>query len=166
MKKYIKEIYPYVLILLLVIAIKAFVITPVQVNGDSMYNTLSNNDIMLLDKISYRFSNIERFDIVVLNYNDKHLIKRVIGLPGDTVKIIENKLYINDEYVEEKFLSSSVITEDYELQGKVPDGYYFVMGDNRSVSLDSRRLGVFSKSKIEGKTSFTIFPFSHFGSKK
>lgn len=166
MKKIIKDIYPYIIILIIVILVKSYLITPVQVNGDSMYNTLYNNDIMILNKIGYKFDNIKRFDIVVIDYNDKYLIKRVIGLPGEKVKIADNKLYINDEYVEEYFLDASVITDDYELNGVIPEGYYFVMGDNREISLDSRRLGVFSKDQIEGKATLTIFPFTRFGFKK
>lgn len=166
MKKIIKDIYPYIIILIIVILVKSYLITPVQVNGDSMYNTLYDNDIMILNKIGYKFDNIKRFDIVVIDYNDKYLIKRVIGLPGEKVKIADNKLYINDEYVEEYFLDASVITDDYELNGVIPEGYYFVMGDNREISLDSRRLGVFSKNQIEGKATLTIFPFTRFGFKK
>lgn len=166
MKKIIKDIYPYIIILIIVILVKSYLITPVQVNGDSMYNTLYDNDIMILNKIGYKFDNIKRFDIVVIDYNDKYLIKRVIGLPGEKVKIADNKLYINDEYVEEYFLDTSVITDDYELNGVIPEGYYFVMGDNREISLDSRRLGVFSKDQIEGKATLTIFPFTRFGFKK
>lgn len=166
MKNFIKEIYPYLIVLLLVILVKSYIISPVQVNGDSMYGTLHNNDIMILNKMSYNFDEIKRFDIVVINYKEKHLIKRVIGLPGETVEVKDNKLYINDKYIEETYLENNTITLNYKLDGKIPDGYYFVMGDNREVSLDSRALGLFSKSKIEGKAEFTIYPFTRFGSKK
>ena len=166
MKKFIKEIYPYLIVLVIVILVKQFIVSPIQVNGDSMYDTLYNNDIMILNKLAYKFNDIERFDIVVINYEGRHLIKRVIGLPGDKIKIEDNKLYINDEYVEEPYLSSFTITENYELSTVIPTNYYFVLGDNRSVSLDSRNLGLFSKNQIEGKASLTIFPFGRFGFKE
>ncbi len=166
MKKFIKEIYPYLIVLVIVILVKQFIVSPIQVNGDSMYDTLRNNDIMILNKLAYKFNDIERFDIVVIKYEGRHLIKRVIGLPGDKIRIEDNKLYINDEYVEEPYLSSSTITENYELPNIIPTDYYFVLGDNRSVSLDSRNLGLFSKNQIEGKASLTIFPFGRFGFKE
>ena len=112
MKKFIEETYPYLIILVIVILIKQFIVSPIQVNGDSMYDTLHNNDIMILNKLAYKFNDIERFDIVVINYEGRYLIKRIIGLPGDKIKIDGNKLYINDEYVEEPYLNSSTITEN------------------------------------------------------
>lgn len=131
-----------------------------------MYPTLDNKDIMILNKIGYEVDGLERFDIVVVKYYDKYLIKRVIGLPGDNIKYKDNKLYINDEYVEEPFLNDDVVTWDFEMVGTVPEDSYFVMGDNRVVSTDSRDLGTFKKSRIIGKTNFTVYPFSNFGTKK
>lgn len=131
-----------------------------------MYPTLDDKDIMILNKIGYEVNGLERFDIVVVKYYDKYLIKRVIGLPGDNIKYKDNKLYINDEYVEEPFLNDDVVTWDFEMVGTVPEDSYFVMGDNRVVSMDSRDLGTFKKSRIIGKTNFTVYPFSNFGTKK
>lgn len=131
-----------------------------------MYPTLDDKDIMILNKIGYEVDGLERFDIVVVKYYDKYLIKRVIGLPGDNIKYKDNKLYINDEYVEEPFLNDDVVTWDFEMVGTVPEDSYFVMGDNRVVSMDSRDLGTFKKSRIIGKTNFTVYPFSNFGIKK
>ena len=131
-----------------------------------MYPTLNDKDIMILNKIGYEVDGLERFDIVVIKYHDKYLIKRVIGLPGDNIKYKDNKLYINDEYVEEPFLEDDVVTWDFEMVGTVPEDSYFVMGDNRVVSMDSRDLGTFKKSRIIGKTNFTVYPFSNFGTKK
>lgn len=162
----IKNIYPYVIVLILVLLIKNFVVAPIQVNGDSMYDTLCDKDIMILNKIGYRFSKIKRFDIVVIKYEDRLLIKRVIGLPGENVKIKNNILYINDKAIDEPFLDEDTKTSDYVLEEIIPDNYYFVMGDNREVSLDSRTLGLFKENQIQGKATFTIFPFSRFGSKK
>lgn len=160
---YMKELLPYILVILIVIFIKIFVFTPIRVNGPSMNNTLKDRDIMILDEISYRFSDIKRFDIVVIKYKDEYIIKRVIGLPGEKIKYENNKLYINDKFIKEDF--SHKKTDDFDAV-LVPDNSYFVLGDNRGDSLDSRIIGTIYESDIKGKTSFTIFPFSRFGKKK
>lgn len=169
MKKWIKELAPYVIILVVVLILKTFVVTIVRVNGSSMVPNLKNGDIMILDRISYRFRPIERFDIVVADGSNTHLIKRVIGLPGDEVVYQDNVLYINKEKVEEPF--EHFETEDFSLEvlnaKKVPEEYYLLVGDNRIDSLDSRspRVGFIAQKDILGKTNFTIFPFDRFGKK-
>ncbi len=160
----IKEILSYVIIIGVVILIKTFVVTPIRVNGDSMYSTLHDKDIMILDKISYRFTDIKRFDIVVIKEKDEYLIKRIIGMPGEKVEYKDNQLYINSKKIKEDFLHEEI--RDYELNEEIPEGYYFVVGDNRPVSIDSRSLGLMKKEDILGKTSLVIFPFSRFGNKK
>ncbi len=161
-KNYIKEFLPYLFIVLLVVFIKVYVVSPIRVNGVSMDPTLENSDIMLLDEMSYRFSEIERFDIVVIHRGDEYLIKRVIGLPGDMIQYKENKLYINGEYVKEDFKHK----ETSDFAAEVGDDQYFVMGDNRTNSTDSRVFGPVMRDEIVGKTSLTIYPFSRFGNKK
>ena len=160
----VKEILSYVIIIVIVLLIKHFIVTPIKVNGDSMNNTLKDKDIMILDKISYRFQDIKRFDIVVIKKDKEYLIKRVIGLPGETVEYKNNKLYINNKNVAEKFNHEE--TTDFILEEKIPEGYYFVVGDNRPVSNDSRYIGLIKEEDILGKTSFVIFPFNRFGNKK
>lgn len=162
-KKIIKEVVPFIIIIIAVFLVKHFVITPVQVSGDSMYSTLKDGDIMILNKIGYKIGGLHRFQIVVVENNDSLLIKRLIGLPNETIKYEDNKLYVDGEYVEESFLSDDAITGDFEVE--VPEDCYFVMGDNRSVSFDSRELGCFDISKIQGTTTITIFPFNRFGGK-
>ncbi len=164
MNEKLKEYLGYIVVIVIVLLIKQFVITPIRVNGNSMNNTLYDKDIMILDKISYRFNSIKRFDIVVIKKNREYLIKRVIGLPGDTLEYKDNKLYINQELVEENFLHKETL--DYILEEKIPDNYYFVVGDNRLDSLDSRYIGLISKDEILGKTSLVLFPFNRFGLKK
>ena len=102
---------------------------------------------------------------MVFNYGASKLVKRVIGLPGEHVKYENNKLYINNELIEEDFIS--VKTTDFDLKQLgydiIPDGYYFVVGDNRNNSKDSRMIGLISADDILGSTSFSFFPFNKFG---
>lgn len=168
--KYLKEIYQYIIIVIVVLLIKKFIIAPVRVVGPSMKDTLLDGDIMLLDKISYKFNDIKRFDIVVIKYDNELIIKRVIGIPGDTIEYRDNKLYINDKYYEEKYLATGTQTESFDLEGltskqKVPNNYYFVLGDNREESKDSRIIGLINKKSIEGKAKFTLYPFNRIGNK-
>ena len=109
MKK-IKEISIYLLIIVMVILIRTFIITPVRVNGTSMDPTLKNGEIMILNKIKYNKNDIKRFDIVVVKMDKELLIKRVIGLPNEEIKYVDNKLYINGEYIKEPFLNDDVYT--------------------------------------------------------
>ena len=160
----LKEIIELIIIVIIVFLIKRFIVTPIRVNQNSMNDTLYNKDIMLLDKISYRFTSIKRFEIVVINKNNEYLIKRVIGLPGENIKYVDDKLYVNDKLVSEDFNHKN--TSDYELKKVIPDDYYFVVGDNRPDSLDSRIFGLVKKEEIIGKTNLVIFPFNHFGIKK
>lgn len=171
MKKFLKENYIYLIIIVLVILIKIFVVTPVRVNGSSMLPTLEDGDIMILNKLGR--NNIKRFDIVVIrdDDDDEDIIKRVIGLPGERIEYKNNILYVNGKKVAEKFTKNkdpkldSYSIDNLESE-TVPKDYYFVVGDNRPNSKDSRMIGFIHKDKIKGKASFIIFPFSRFGSKK
>ena len=160
-----KEIIIYVGIFLLIIIIRTFIITPIRVNGDSMNPTLKDGEIMILNKIGYSINGVERFDIVVVDYNGDKLIKRVIGLPGETLKYENNILYINGQEVEEPYLNES--TEDFNITSfgysKIPRDCYFVLGDNRDDSKDSRIIGCVSEKQIKGKTSLVLLPFSDAG---
>ena len=97
MQKFLKEYLPYIIVIIIVILVKIFFITPVRVKGVSMNNTLKDKDIMLLNKAIYRHQDIKRFDIVVIKMGNEEIIKRVIGLPGDEVVYKNNKLYINNK---------------------------------------------------------------------
>lgn len=167
-KKILKEVGIYIIVIIVVFLLRYYVVALIKVNGSSMDDTLENKDIMILDKLSYRFSSIKRFDIVVVKQDKEYLIKRVIGLPGENVEYKDNTLYINGEKVEEDF--SHKKTEDFTLEEldskKVPDQYYFVLGDNRGNSMDSRMIGFIPKKNIIGKTSLTIFPLHRIGTKE
>ena len=161
-KKFLKEYVPYLVVIILVILVKKFVVSPIKVNGESMMNTLHDGDIMILNIIGYRMDDLKRFDIVVVNTKREYIIKRVIGLPGETIEYRDNQLYVNGKKVKDSYASQE--TEDFKVT--VKKGHYFVLGDNRTNSLDSRYFGMFSKKDILGKTKLTIFPFNRVGNKK
>ncbi len=162
MKKNIKkELIEYLIIILVVLFIRFFIITPIKVQQKSMFPTLNPNDIMILDKVSLKLGKLERFDIVVIKYENEYLIKRVIGLPGEIVEYKEGELYINNIQIPETFIR--VNTADFKLEEKIKDNNYFLVGDNRNNSTDSRIFGLIDKKNIIGKTSLIIFPFNRFG---
>lgn len=156
--KFIKELVPYVVITAIVILIRMFIISPVRVDGTSMFPTLSNNEFLLLSKYDQSY---ERFDIVVLKYKNERLVKRIIGLPGETVEYKDNRLYINGKEIEENF--AYIDTEDFKLSElgyeKIPENYYFVVGDNRGSSLDSRMIGLINKKDLQGTIKVSISKF-------
>ena len=156
--KIIKEIIPYIVIVLVVVLIRTFIITPVRVDGDSMKNTLKNGDILLL----YKLGSINRLDIIVLDEekDNEKIIKRVIGLPGETVAIKKGKIYINDKVIDDKYAYGE--TSDYD-KVTLEDDEYFILGDNRLISKDSRYFGPIKKNEIKGKIVFRVFPFTKIG---
>jgi signal peptidase I len=160
--KLLKELLPYIIIIIVVIIIRTFIFTPVVVKGPSMMNTLHNGDVMILDKIGMKLGGIKRFDIVVIQTGKTKIIKRVIGMPGETISYHDNKLYINGKGVSDNH--SNEITYDFE-EVKIPDGEYYVLGDNRTDSVDSRILGTIPKNEILGHATFIIYPFNRFGSR-
>ena len=168
MKSKIKNVSSYIVIIILALLIKQYVFSPIKVNGTSMYPTLNDGDIMILNEIGYYMNGVERFDIVVVKNDGDRIIKRVIGLPGDKVRYHDNKLYINDEEVEENFTHD--VTHNFDLseigEDVIPNGYYFVVGDNRGNSHDSRSIGLIKKSDIKGKANLIIFPFNRIGKVK
>ena len=156
LKKIIKDNYSYILIIIVILLIRTYIVTPIRVNGTSMYPTLKQNEIMILNKIGLK-SGIDRFDIVVVKTDKTRIIKRVIGLPGESVMYEDGKLYINGKYVEDSYSLSE--TKDFE-NIVLKEDEYFVLGDNREVSKDSRMIGPVKKEQILGKTRLVIFPFT------
>ena len=164
MKRVLKELYPYIVIIVVVVLFRTFIATPVRVNGGSMEDTLYDGEILILNKLNH---NYKRFDIVVINKLDTRLVKRVIGLPGESIEYKDNNLYINGELLDDVALSR---TADFNLKDlynidKIPEDTYFVMGDNRGNSSDSRdhRVGLVKKSEIIGTTKIRLFPFNKIG---
>lgn len=159
--------------LLLAVFVRTFLFSPIIVDGPSMLPTLHNRDQMFVNKFIYRFKDIKRFDIVVFHATfEKDFIKRVIGLPGEHVKVEDGVLYIDGEPVEEPYLESKdskkegPLTADFtleELPGeyeKIPDDHVLVLGDNRYNSTDSRRLGLIHVDQIVGKASLIYWPLN------
>lgn len=146
----------YLVIVIVVILVRIFLISPARVSGSSMYDTLSDKEFVFVNKLNAWTGNINRFDIVVVKLEGDYLIKRLIGLPGETVEYKDDILYINGKEIEHDYDFQS--TSDFIYN--VPDGEYFVLGDNRSISRDSRWFGSVEKKKINGTVSIVFFPFS------
>lgn len=166
-KSIFKDIISYLLIILLVIFIRLFLFDPVKVDGPSMDTTLSDGEVLILNKIKYKSNDIKRFDIVVAKADNTRIIKRVIGLPGDTIYCKDNEIYVNGKKIDNSFASTK--TDDFKLEDigftKIPGDKYFLLGDNRKVSLDSRynEIGLVSKDNIVGKAEIIVWPFNKIG---
>jgi len=158
MKKFLKESIPYLIIILVVILIRAFIVTPVRVTGASMSPTLKDGTIMLL----YKLADIKRNDIVVVNTDssDGYIIKRVIAMPGDTIEYTDGSLFINGKKHKDKYGSGA--TEDIA-KITLKSDEYFVMGDNREWSKDSRVIGPVKEKDIKGETKIIIYPLNKIG---
>ncbi len=145
------------------------------VNGPSMEYTLLNGDNIILDKISYRFHAPKRFDVVVfpVENEEKNYIKRIIGLPGETIQIIDGFVYLISEDGEQKELEESygkeIMLDDGRMEYLTTAPYtlgedeYYVLGDNRNNSTDSRKIGAVKRSDIIGRAWVRIYPFATFG---
>lgn len=160
MKK-LKELMPYIIIVVVVLLVRSFIVTPGLVNGSSMEPTLHNNELVLINKIGLN-KGIDRYDIVVVKYENSTIIKRVIGLPYETVEYINDTLYIDGEIVNTKV--DFEYTKDFKLTAGKNE--YIVLGDNRNISKDSRIIGPVKERDIIGKVDLVLFPFSKFGKVK
>ena len=180
MLKEIKEwVISIVVAVIVFMIVHTFLFATYSVNGDSMYPTFKDKERVIINKISTRLDSIDRGDIIVFHTDTKNdYIKRLVGKPGDTVVYKDDKLYINGKFVQEDYLkenrqnkTNEKLTDDFSVDTlvnsngskTVPEGKYLVLGDNREVSLDSRReLGLINKSDVVGKVSLRIWPFNAF----
>ncbi len=157
------------IVLILTFLIVNFVGVRTEVLGTSMQPTLMNRDQLIVEKVSYYFNDPQRYDIIVFPYPEepsKHYIKRIIGLPGETVQIIDGYVYINGELLDEHYgnavMNYAGVAEEPIVLG---DDEYFVLGDNRNNSEDSRyaAVGNIKRSEISGRAWVRIWPLSSFG---
>ncbi|GCF92811.1 signal peptidase I [Enterococcus florum] len=153
------------------VLIRGFILIPVPVTGDSMAQNLNQGDMIVMEK----YSRIKRFDVIVFRKDDgTTYIKRVIGLPGDTIVYEQDQLFINDEKVPEGFLTNNrdhdhevtPYTTNFHLADligtpELPENEYFVMGDNRRISKDSRSFGTVDSDEVLGKARLVYYPLRH-----
>ena len=158
-----------VIVVILSLGIITFVGQRTKVSGHSMETTLSDGDNLIVDKISYRFRDPERFEIIVFPFQyveHTYYIKRIIGLPGETVQVIDGYVYINGEMLDENY--GLEVMDDPGIAAEpitLGEDEYFVLGDNRNHSSDSRdpSVGVLHRDDIMGRAWIRIWPFDKFG---
>jgi signal peptidase I len=174
-KEAAKTIIYFLILAAILIGLRHFVFTPVVVKGDSMDPTLADGERV----IALKNTEIKRFDIVTFPAPDdegKNYIKRVIGLPGDTIEYKDDQLYINGKKTDEPYLDeykgeltdSQPLTYDFNLKDlygseKIPEGELFVLGDNRRISKDSRIIGMIKEKNIMADVKFVFWPLNRFG---
>jgi signal peptidase I len=162
-----------VLVLITALAIRSFIAQPFVVEGKSMEPTLHNAEYLIVDKIEYRLHPPQRGDVIVFKAPespDQNYIKRVIGLPGETVTIKDSSVFVNGTLINEQYIAnpsttpvSTMENPTFFLEQKLGVSEYFVMGDNRDHSSDSRRWGILPKRNILGKAQVVLFPFNQLG---
>jgi signal peptidase I len=167
-KEFIIETVEVVLIaLFVVLPIRYFLIQPFVVRGSSMEPTFNNNDYLIVDELSYRLRNPERGEVIVFRSPvapNTYYIKRIIGLPSETVEIKDNKVYIyspslkKEFELKEKYLNPDVLTNGH-LKIELGPDEYFVLGDNRRLSYDSRSWGAVRRNEIVGRVLVRLYPF-------
>lgn len=172
-KGILRELAGWIVYLLIIVGVTYLIITYVgqrtKVSGRSMETTLHDGDNLIVDKISYRFREPERFEIIVFPYQHKentYYIKRIIGLPGETVQVIEGSVYINGELLDEHYGNEPM--ENAWMAAEpitLGEDEYFVLGDNRNHSSDSRdpSVGILHREELLGRAWVRIWPLDKFG---
>lgn len=178
--KTIIEVFQWIISLGLAIAIalfiRAYVFEPVLVSGHSMDNTLADGQRLFEYKLGYRYSSPKRGDIIVLKVKEgeKNLaglpdptevdfIKRVIGLPGETIDIRDDGVYINGTKLDEPYAIGKTLPQSSKYPMQIPEGKVFVMGDNRERSSDSRVIGLIDINNIRGRAALRVWPLNSIG---
>ena len=147
------------------------VLQPHKIKGSSMEPNFHDGEYLLTDKVSYRVGQPNRGDVIVFKAPPSHtdeFIKRIIGLPGDKVKVKEGKIYVNDQMITENYIPQEFVTKQGPMLAEnenvvVPENYYFVLGDNREHSLDSRAIGFIEKQYITGRAWVIYWPLNKAG---
>lgn len=169
-KDLLKQVLSFAALFILIICVVNFVGQGTKVVGCSMENTFMEGDSLFIDKLSYRFTKPKRFDVVVFPFDEDGetvlYIKRVIGLPGETIQIAGDTIYINGNVLKEDYGkeameegSEGIVLNPYTLE----EDEYFVLGDNRNYSIDSRQpqVGAIKEDVIIGKSAFRLWPWKH-----
>ncbi|GGP14596.1 signal peptidase I [Oceanobacillus neutriphilus] len=164
-KEWIGWFKAIVITIMLALFLRTFIFATSIVEGESMYPTLQDGERVIFNKVVYSIHEPDRGDIVIIHQPPKNYVKRVIGMPGETIEIKNSQLYIDDEAYQQHFLSDEVIAQTNNFGPiEIPEDNYFVMGDNRLISKDSRNgLGFIPRDDIIGKSELIIYPFSEFG---
>ena len=156
--------------LLLSVSVSAFIIIflyqPVRVEGTSMLPQLEDQDRLFINKMAFRVGDIHRSDVVVFEYprdHTKSYIKRVIGLPGDLIRIDHGRVWVNGKRLDEPYVPPRFEDDRSQPDVRIPEGEYFVMGDHRSISSDSREFGPVERDLIYGKAAFVYWPMDQAG---
>ena len=158
-----------VIALVIAVVLYLFIMTPHEVLGNSMYPTYKNGEYLMANKLTYRFGEPRRGDVIIFKYSDtQDFIKRIIGIPGDTIMVKDGKVYVNGTQLDEStYLEETVYTSggDYLTEGEtitIGESQYFVLGDNRPHSSDSRTFGPIEENQIKGKAWIVYLPISEF----
>lgn len=192
-KKIMKEIRGWIfsifIALFIVVTINTEVFAKVIVEQSSMENTLYSGEQLILDKVTYKFKEPKRGDIIIfsenqsksahnksvkeiinnikytfkVDENNDRLVKRIIGLPGDTIDIRNGYVYVNGEKLEESYIKGETANREIKMPLKVGDNKLFVLGDNRPVSKDSRTFGLVDYNQVQGKVNFRVYPVNRIG---
>ncbi len=160
-KEFFKDALKYIIAIAVILIFAIYVVSFQEVIGPSMNNTLTSGDITVVNKLVFRLRKIKRYEIVSLKKDDKVMVKRIIGLPGEHIEYKDNILYVDGKKIKD---TGSTPTKDFKLESigyeTIPEDMYLVLGDNRSNSSDSRTYGLVKKSDIIGKVSIRIYPFN------
>jgi len=153
-KEFIKGFVLYAVIFISVLLVVIYVLSFQIVIGDSMSPTYENNNVLILNKINYRIFEVKRFSVMSVRRNNQILVKRAIGLPNEKIEYRDNQLYINDELVNYNFETKGNVEDFIIVLG---EDEYYIMGDNREDSIDSRHFGAINKENIVGRVLFRIW---------
>lgn len=165
-KEFIKDAFKYIVVIICVLIVAIYVVSFVQVVGPSMEPNYTDGEVLIISKFHYKVFDVKRNDIISFESEGvRYLIKRVIGLPGETIEYKNNILYINGVGYEESIVEG-LVTNDFKLKDLgydvIPDGMYLVLGDNRNDSYDSRDFGLITDDQIIGKCLLRFWPLSKF----
>ena len=155
-----------VIAVVIALLIKTYIFEPTRIEGSSMNMTLQTEDRVIVDKIGMKFREIKRGDIIVMEYDTDHdYIKRIVGLPGETIQIIDGNVYINGEIFDEPYAYGEYTETIHGFEWYLEENEYFVMGDNRQPggSTDSRVFGPINLDKIQGVAKFRFWPLDSIG---